>query len=129
MPDCERLNKPRELYSSRRTFRLIQTSKDNVGFYTPRSAVEALTHYRRRQPSMLLHVMWNPVERSSLGNVFFNAAEAHAFERKQMYVTRRARNEVESAANLDSQSYTIAQVLTLTFCLPLAKRPRAFCLT
>ena len=60
---------------------------------------------------------------------FLRAAKAHALERKQMHVTRRAREEVESTANLDFQIYTIAQVLTLTFCLPLAKRIRVFCLT
>lgn len=45
-----------------------------------------------------------------------------------MNVTHRASEKVESTANLDFQTYTVAQVLTLTFCLLLAKRIRAFCL-
>lgn len=32
MVDYDPLNKPHQLYNSRKTFSLIQTTKDNVGF-------------------------------------------------------------------------------------------------
>ena len=60
---------------------------------------------------------------------FFKSSRGSDIQQKTNVCDTQSQDEVESTANLNFQIYTIAQVLTLTFCLPPAKRTKVFCLT